>query len=122
VSIEVAFESRCGDAERAEHFHRLTTAVAAPLAGVGQRLGVPPTEVTVVFADDFVATVDELLATNAARAGSPHQTFTTDRVGGTVAAKNIPMSADGAAHLTRPVCDRSGSAGVGSGGRVHGGQ
>ncbi len=96
MSIEVAFESRCRDGERAEHFHRLTTAVAAPLAGVAQRSEVPPTEITVVFADDFVTTVDELLATDAARAGRPHQTFTTDRVGGTVAAKNIPMSADGA--------------------------
>lgn len=96
MSIEVTFESRCPDDERAEHFHQLTTAVAAALAGVAQRSEVPPTEVTVVFADDFLATADELLATDAARAGRPHQTFTTDRVGGTVAAKNIPMSADGA--------------------------
>lgn len=95
MSIEITFESRCDDDERAEHFQRLTSLIAPNIASIGQQADVPPTEVVVVLTDNFVLTADELLAADAASAGTEHQTFTTERVAGTVAAKNIPMSADG---------------------------
>lgn len=48
-----------------------------------------------MFTDDFVATVDEFLALAATLLGGTHQPYTTDRVGGIAAAKNISLAEDG---------------------------
>jgi hypothetical protein len=94
VSLELKFENRCADADRAAKFHGVTNAAAAALAGVAERAGTPPVRVTVVFTDNFVDSVDEFLAAAAARLGHQPQPYTTDRVGGQAAAKNITLADD----------------------------
>ena len=75
-----------------EHFRQYVSTIASALDVVADSLGVPPITVSAVLAADFRAAVESA----STRANLPSgQPFTVERIGGQVAAKNIPLQRDG---------------------------
>lgn len=94
MTYDLTFAARCSDEERTRKFEEAVRGVHTVLAEVAGEWQVPNLTATVVFADDFVGTADELLAVTAAAWGEHHHPYTTDRVGGEAVAKNIPTAGD----------------------------
>src|SRR5262245_39344714 len=71
-----------------ERFVQIVNFVSNTLDAIAEDLDVPTSEVTVVLTDDFIADVRRLDPSGL------NQTFSSERVGGVVAAKNLPQTKD----------------------------
>ena len=90
MATTLAFEPTCANTAAAEFIEHLTCAVQLVIDTMADTNDFAlPARLTVILADDFTGEVDRRMA---AAPGTPP--FSTDRVGGTVAAKNLPVPGD----------------------------
>jgi len=80
------------DEEEADRFGQLASRVHAAFVPFAQERGCPPVAIEAVLAVDFLREVREALADANDDAAD---TFKVERVGGTVAAKNVALDSDG---------------------------
>lgn len=92
---QLSVECKVADASVAELFARTVGMIHPIVAAVAANAHVDPFEVVAIIADDFTGAVQSSLdeADDADTWGDLR--FTTERVGGTVAAKNIALADDG---------------------------
>jgi hypothetical protein len=93
VTTDITFEPATTNAAAAEFVEMLGTAVQLVINSMSESEGfVGPERLTVVVADDFAGEVRARMAY-----GPDAEAFTTERVGGEVAGKNLPVPRDSGA-------------------------